>query len=80
MLASRNISKTQTAIQLIKDSRNTDRKIESVSFVEKSKKELSSLDILRLNAGVVRFCFKQTKDGYEEVYTTQWIPADAEVK
>lgn len=83
ILASRNVAKTEDAIQAIKNSLGGAEvsmeawsldlgEFESViAFAEKANKELVALDILVLNAGVVRPRFMLTKDGHEETYVTR---------
>jgi NAD(P)-dependent dehydrogenase (short-subunit alcohol dehydrogenase family) len=78
ILASRNVSKSEAAIQQIRnavDDSNTTMEawkldlgsIESVKkFAARANRELERLDILVLNAGVMRAQFKLTADGHEE--------------
>lgn len=78
ILASRNVSKSEAAIQQIRnavDDSNTTMEawkldlgsIESVKkFAVRANRELERLDILVLNAGVMRAQFKLTADGHEE--------------
>lgn len=83
ILASRNVAKTEEAIQAIKNSfGGAEVSMEAwsldlgdfesvITFAEKANKELAALDILVLNAGVVRPRFLLTKDGHEETYVTR---------
>ena len=79
ILASRNIVKTETAIQAIKKATgDTELSLKAwfldmadfetvKQLAERANKDLDGLDILVLNAGAIRPAFVLSKDGYEEV-------------
>ena len=80
ILASRNVAKSENAIKAIQSSVGSTptimeawsldlASIDSVTeFAARANRELAGLDILVLNAGVVRARFGLTRDGHEEMY------------